>query len=597
MRDRWHETRRADDLRLVLLLVLMTCLAAGLVWRVSYVRELGQLAKRARAEEQLILDRLLADLQRYRDQAVALADDPRLGASRQVQHTQSQTPNERQTEADLFLRSVADKTSALAIYHLGRDGQVLAGSRVTRPHGIRKSAYFQRAMDGALGSDYGFDPAFNQRVFYFASPSFDKTGKVQGVLLVLVDVEMIEAGWRGAELGMMLLDGTGRIFMSNRSELLGMRLDSTACGLLNDEGKVFDCKVSGSAALPEWKLDWGPYLPARAMPLFFSLARINMTGLALADVAPARQIARLQALVTAALMSFFELLLAWALMRRRTLAEANELLERRVEGRTQALTRSNKALRGQIRERQEAESALRKAQADLVQAGKLSALGQMSAGISHELNQPLMAIQQFAENGRLLMDRGKASAVRENLTRIEELSARAARIIRNLRAFARNESEPAGRVDLGKVIQTVIELSEARLQAGGVTLEWTPPAQPVLVRAGEVRLGQVFVNLINNAIDAMSGVSERRISITLSQEPGPMVTIRDTGPGIADPERLFEPFYSTKEVSDTDGMGLGLSISYGLVQSFGGNIRGENAKGGGAVFTIELEPWSEETLV
>ena len=139
-----------------------------------------------------------------------------------------------------------------------------------------------------------------------------------------------------------------------------------------------------------------------------------------------------------------------------------------------------------------------------------------------------------------------------------------------------------------------VELTEARLKRDGVALDWVPPPVAVYAWGGEVRLGQVFVNLINNAADAMAGQAEKRISITL--EPGPPLAVRvaDTGPGIADPEKIFEPFYTTKEVGSSEGMGLGLSISYGLVQSFGGNIRGRNAPGGGAEFTVELDPWQEE---
>jgi len=218
----------------------------------------------------------------------------------------------------------------------------------------------------------------------------------------------------------------------------------------------------------------------------------------------------------------------------------------------------------------------------------------MSAGISHELNQPLMAIQQFADNGTALLDTGKTQSARDNLGRISDLAARAARIIRNLRAFARNEAEPAGKVDLGAVIDTAVELTEQRLGNEGVALDWHRPEFPVHVQAGEVRLGQVMVNLINNAVDAMAGQVDKHIEISLLPGAHPTVTVRDNGPGISDPAKMFEPFYTTKEVGGEDGLGLGLSISYGLVESFGGRISGSNADDGGAIFRIELDPWKDE---
>ena len=206
-----------------------------------------------------------------------------------------------------------------------------------------------------------------------------------------------------------------------------------------------------------------------------------------------------------------------------------------------------------------------------------------------------MAIQQFAENGQAFLERGKSERAGENLTRIAQMSARMARIIKNLRAFARNESEPVGRVDLVQVITAAVELTETRLRDHDVTLDWRPPeAGAIWVRGGEVRLTQVFVNLINNAVDAMMGQDDRLVRIVVNDGERLTVTVRDIGPGLKQPEKVFEPFYSTKAVGSSEGMGLGLSISYGLVQSFGGNIRGTNTEHG-ALFTVELDYWKEET--
>ena len=119
--------------------------------------------------------------------------------------------------------------------------------------------------------------------------------------------------------------------------------------------------------------------------------------------------------------------------------------------------------------------------------------------------------------------------------------------------------------------------------------EGRPKPVGLFVRGGEVRLSQVFVNLINNAADAMAGQAERHIRIAIETGPAAVtVTVRDQGPGITAPEKLFEPFYTTKAVGSGEGMGLGLSISYGIIRSFGGELRAANHPGGGAVFTAEL---------
>ena len=139
-----------------------------------------------------------------------------------------------------------------------------------------------------------------------------------------------------------------------------------------------------------------------------------------------------------------------------------------------------------------------------------------------------------------------------------------------------------------------MELTQARLRECSVRLDWVPqPRGELFVRGGEVRLTQVFVNLINNAADAMLEQEERLIRIMINSGDRLAVTVRDIGPGLKEPEKVFEPFYSTKAVGSAEGMGLGLSISYGLVQSFGGNIRGRNT-GTGAEFTVELDYWSGE---
>ena len=128
----------------------------------------------------------------------------------------------------------------------------------------------------------------------------------------------------------------------------------------------------------------------------------------------------------------------------------------------------------------------------------------------------------------------------------------------------------------------------------GIELDLRLPSEPVWVQGGEVRLQQVLLNLISNASDAMAASSPKIISVSIAEGKAVTLAVSDTGPGIEAPDRVFEPFYSTKEIGEAEGVGLGLSISYGLVQSFGGNIRGINKPDGGALFTVELNAWSEE---
>jgi two-component system C4-dicarboxylate transport sensor histidine kinase DctB len=200
-----------------------------------------------------------------------------------------------------------------------------------------------------------------------------------------------------------------------------------------------------------------------------------------------------------------------------------------------------------------------------------------------------MAIRSFAENAVQFMDRDQPARATDNLTRISDMARRMGRIIQNLRAFARQETGPHERVELGGVLASAIDLTRRHMGEAGVLLDYTAPSDPIWVRGGEVRLGQVFVNLITNAVDAMAGSQQQRLTIAVTHGDTVDVTFQDTGPGIEMPDKVFDPFYTTKTAGETGGMGLGLSISYGIVQSFGGQIKGSNCAQGGAMFSVTLE--------
>ncbi len=559
------------------------------VWSYGYRQALSQLSEKAEADLELASDRLSTQLQVYQELAVLMTGHP---------HLRNLQSSDDPSRARALLLEVADKTAAVDVLYADPTGRVLAAAHDVVGGSVAGQPAFERAMQGALGSEHGILRDQGDRFFSYAAPDFAPDGTVSGALVVIADVEDIEQEWRGSTEAVFFVDRDGDVFISNRTDLLFWKRDAGQSGLTPPNGETFTFAAHQVGPFEVWDLGWGPYLPSRALHLSRDLPVIGMTGEVVMDIAPARRLAGLQVATVAAICLAFGALLFLATERRRTLAQANAVLESRVAQRTHALTAANTALRREVYERQEAESALKHAQEELIQAGKLSALGQMSAGISHELNQPLMAIQQFAENGAAFLSRGREERAAENLTRISDMAARMARIIKNLRAFARNESEPMGKVNLVQVINTAVELTEARLRAEKVEMDWVSPAEPVFAWGGEVRLVQVFVNLINNAADAMSHQDERLVSIRIRMGTGSKlsVTVRDIGPGIENSEKLFEPFYTTKTVGSSEGMGLGLSISYGLVQSFGGNISGSNTERG-AVFTVELEHIREKEVL
>ena len=565
-------------------LALVLMLSAG-IWRLAFVAGLDELERRAKSDLALAADGLNGALERYREIAVLLADHPQL---RPV--LQRGAPVD---EARALLRRIADKTGSLDIADIDALGVERVSAQSTVEISLSGSPVFERAMDGALGVGHRYADRYRKRAFVFGAPIFSAQGPVDGVVVVTANAEAIEASWRGDRPALFFTDQSGVVFLSNRSELVFR----TREGSVPDTGLYPADKMTPFIGVTQtpvagkdlWDVDGGRYLPRQALHHTLPMPSIDMVGEVLIDVAPARQSAFQQATVAAALCLAFGAMLFLATERRRALAEANADLEARVADRTSDLERLNTDLRREVVTRSAAESELKRAQAELVQAGKLSALGQMSAGISHELNQPLMAIRSFAENAQAFLERDKPEIAGENLGRISELARRMGRIIQNLRAFARQESAPLTDVDLVAVMEAVLEISAAKARQAGADLVWQAPDRAIMVHAGEVRLQQVLMNLVANAIDAMDGRAEKRVEVTVAVDERVAVEIRDTGPGIAEPEKIFDPFYSTKSVGDTEGMGLGLSISYGLVQSFGGDIRGRNHPEGGAIFTIELD--------
>ena len=566
-------------------LLLVVAVATG-VWRYGYVQALNQLSRQGSADLALASDRLTGQLQRYRELAVLTADRPALVAG---------INNGTDGTTRALLLKIADKTAALDIMLVDGQGRVLSSARGPIGVDLSHTAYVKRAMQGALGRTHGVRGLTDERVFYYAAPVFGARSEVLGAVVVVVNIAAIEWDWVGGNPAVYFTNDTGEVFISNRSELVFWRRTDGREGLVppDDGATSFGSYWQGQHEV--WKLGWGPYLPQNALHLTRALPVVGMIGEALMDVRPAQRLARLQAAAVAALFLAFGALLFVATERRRTLAQANALLEARVAERTVALEQSNTQLRREASEREGAQAALAKAQADLVQASKLSALGQMSAGISHELNQPLMAIRSFAENGLQFMERDKSEKATENLLRISDLARRMGRIIKNLRAFARQETESLVKIDVVAVLDSAFEMTESRLHKDGVVLQFDRPDAPIWVHGGEVRMGQVFVNLITNAADAMSVVTQKTLRVQIDHGEKLCLQFNDTGPGIDVPDKIFDPFYSTKEVGASEGMGLGLSISYGIIQGFGGEIRGRNGSEG-AEFTVQLNYWREDQI-
>ena len=246
----------------------------------------------------------------------------------------------------------------------------------------------------------------------------------------------------------------------------------------------------------------------------------------------------------------------------------------------------NARLQREIAEREKVQKDLAVAELTLAQSSKLAALGEMSAAVSHELNQPLAAMKTYLAGARLLLQRKRPEEALSSFQRIDDLIERMGAITRQLKSYARKGGEAFEPVDVRSAVSSALSMMEPQLKLRVVRITRALPRQPVMVMADRLRLEQVIINLLRNALDATKTVAAPQIDILLSAGETCTLTVRDNGHGIVDLDNLFEPFYTTKKPGE--GVGLGLAISSGIVTDLGGRLTARNAPNGGAVFEVQL---------
>ncbi len=228
---------------------------------------------------------------------------------------------------------------------------------------------------------------------------------------------------------------------------------------------------------------------------------------------------------------------------------------------------------------------LRKTQEQLLQSEKMSAVGQLIAGVAHELNNPLTAILGYAQ---LLETEGLNTRAQDYVGKLFKQAQRTHRVVQNLLSFARQRKPQRDEVDIRKVLEETLALRDYDLKTNNIKVERDLPAEPAVVVADPHQIEQVFLNIINNAVDAILETGRTgKLKIKIQCQGGNVTTqFTDDGAGIKDPKRIFDPFYTTKSVGK--GTGLGLSICYGIVKEHGGDITANNTAEGGAAIEVRL---------
>lgn len=593
---------------LIILGIISVIIAGWLSITVVKQRFIETAADQSQSTLRLAVAGLRGELSRYEYLPTLIAENPDI-------HRLLNYPEDSALilKVNTHLKQIAQNVGASDIYVMNRKALTIAASNYDTPISfINKNfsyrPYYQIAVKGGLGRYFALGSTSLKRGYYFAAPVL-KGGVIKGIITVKINVDEFETAWSGNENEIIVTDQHGIIFMSSRKEWLFKTLKPLSKAVLAGIKQSRQYPVDQLHQLNIRQIDHlvknidlveihskesRQQFITKQMPMPEDSWKVHILTPTTSAVTQA-YITIFSITLTALLIFLFT---AYFYQRRAQLVEriqaqkeAQEQLEQRVINRTSDLKDANEKLRQEIEERTAAEQRLRKTQEDLIQAGKLAALGQMSAALSHELNQPLSAVKTYAENAITYLNRNHISEAGDNIKRISELTDRMTAISKHLRNFARKPKEKIGPVPLALVINDAIEIMSGKLKLRSTAVQIDMEAENLWVEGGQVRLQQVLVNLISNALDATTENNPNAtIELSVKSENNWVeILVRDFGRGLDTDvlEKIFDPFFTTKAINK--GLGLGLSISYNIIRDFGGSLSAYNHPEQGAVFVIKLK--------
>jgi two-component system C4-dicarboxylate transport sensor histidine kinase DctB len=525
---------------------------------------------RDRAELRLALysGNLLAELRQNAIVPQLLARDPELiGALNSGDYTASTRR----------LISFVEEIGAASLMLLDIDGRTVAATDRNRLGASRRAESF--FVDAVRSNATVFTVAERESggyAFYY-SRRVQSGSDVLGVIAVEVDLQKFGRAWAGISDAVIVTDSTGTIILTTEPRWRG-RTEAEALARQTPQNAI----QRAIQATADWTaLPPDAYLQGEAVMRLEN--RIPFRGWRMTSYTTYASVReRVNGVLALEIMGFAILLALtfYALSRRTALRMA--LFQRE----SAQLRRLNLALQREIAERKRVQETLAVAEQTLEQSSKLAALGEMSAAVSHELNQPLAAMKTYLAGARLLLRRNRTEEALSSFGRIDDLIERMGGITRQLKSYARKGQEAFSPVDMGDALSSSLAMMEPQLRQRQVQISRIVPDAPVEVLGDRLRIEQVMVNLLRNAIDATKSERKPQVDIILSAGETVTLTVRDNGPGIEDLDALFEPFYTTKQPGD--GVGLGLAISSQIVTDLGGRLTARNGQAGGAVFEMQL---------
>ena len=475
------------------------------------------------------------------------------------------------------LLSFVDEIGAAAILLLDSDGLVVAATDRNRlgetqrnlPH-FREAARASQTVFTTHKHDTDvYDFAYSRKIL--------SNNKPLGVIVVEVDLRKFQSAWAGISDAVIVAAAGGQILLATENSWVGLPEQEALA--LRSAPSAIDRAIQ---ATQDWTvLSADAYMQGKAV--MRQELRVPFRGwnmVLFTTYGGIRQ--RVNAVLALEIMGFsIFLALAFYQLSRQTLTRALFFQQESVD-----LRQLNIRLQREISERKKVEKNLEVAEQTLAQSSKLAALGEMSAAVSHELNQPLAAMKTYLAGAKLLLQRKRLEEALSSFQRIDDLIGRMSAITRQLKSYARKGGEELVPVDVRMAVNGALEIMEPQLKSRQISLSKTMPSAPVMILGDQLRLEQVVVNLLRNALDAISAVPTPEIELLLLGGETASLTVRDNGEGISDLDDLFEPFFTTKKPGD--GVGLGLAISSGIITDLGGRLVARNSETTGAVFEFTL---------
>lgn len=563
-------------MRLAIAGLVLTAIAVVLVTN-RWLTERFSESVRNRAEVRLALysGNLISELQRNSVVPLLLSRDPEL--IRALGDGLYATTSQR-------LISFQAEIGAASILLLDRDGRAVgATNRNLLGTQHRQSAYFvdaQRVKETVFTAS----PRDAGGVDFTYSRAVVADNRVLGVVVVSVDLMKYERSWSGLTDAVLVTDSEGRVILATEPRWRGLLLSEALA--VQDPPSAIRRALQATA---DWAQD-PPDAYIRGQAVMRTEARVPFRGWRIVTFTAYDSVReRVNGVLALEIMAFAILLAAtFYILSRRAWSRSASFERESAE-----LRMLNARLQREIAQREKVQKDLAVAEATLAQSSKLAALGEMSAAVSHELNQPLAAMKTYLAGARLLLQRRRPEEALSSFQRIDDLIERMGAITRQLKSYARKGGEAFEPVDLRAALSSALSMMEPQLKARVVRITRAVPRSPVMVMADRIRLEQVIINLLRNALDATKGTSDPRIDLAVAVDDSVRLTVRDNGHGITDMENMFEPFFTTKKPGE--GVGLGLAISSGIVTDLGGRLTARNAEGGGAVFEVRLPILGTET--